>query len=186
MDNKNVIAAVALSMTVLLFWDFFGAPKKNDQNSKINKQVEQNKNNVPKPNQNKLPSINEIDFANNLSRSDSINESNRITIQPSSGDKINGEVYDMDIDVERGGAQLTYSGANFGWIATEAVNSIEGTARTGKILVESNPVVTSVVNTTDSQAYFQADADEVVLTGRNIKPNSVISGVVALGACWSQ
>ena len=81
MDNKNVIAAVALSMTVLLFWDFFGAPKKNDQNSKINKQVEQNKNNVPKPNQNKLPSINEIDFANNLSRSDSINESNRITIQ---------------------------------------------------------------------------------------------------------
>jgi YidC/Oxa1 family membrane protein insertase len=81
MDNKNVIAAVALSMTVLLFWDFFGAPKKNDQNSKINKQVEQNKNNVPKLNQNKLPSINEIDFANNLSRSDSINESNRITIQ---------------------------------------------------------------------------------------------------------
>ena len=81
MDNKNVIAAVALSMTVLLFWDFFGAPKKNDQNSKINKQVEQNKNNVPKPNQNKLPSINEIDFANNLSRSDSINESNRIKIE---------------------------------------------------------------------------------------------------------
>jgi len=108
-------------------------------------------------------------------------DSNRITIQPSSGDKINGEVYDMDIDVERGGAQLTYSGANFGWIATEAVNSIEGTARTGKILVESNPVVTSVVNTTDSQAYFQADADEVVLTGRNIKPNSVISFVKATG-----
>lgn len=108
-------------------------------------------------------------------------DSNRITIQPSSGDKINGEVYDMDIDVERGGAQLTYSGANFGWIATEAVNSIEGTARTGKILVESNPVITSVVNTTDSQAYFQADADEVVLTGRNIKPNSVISFVKATG-----
>lgn len=108
-------------------------------------------------------------------------DSNRITIQPSSGDKINGEVYDMDIDVERGGAQLTYSGANFGWIATEAVNSLEGTARTGKILVESNPVVTSVVNTTDSLAYFQADADEVLLTGRNIKPNSVISFVKATG-----
>ena len=108
-------------------------------------------------------------------------DSNRITIQPASGDLINGEVYDMDIDVERGGAQLTYSGSTYGWIATEAVNSLEGTARTGKILVESNPVVTSVVNTTDSLAYFQADADEVVLTGRNIKPGSIISFVKASG-----
>lgn len=107
--------------------------------------------------------------------------SNRITIRPANGNKINGEFYDMDIDVQRGGAQLTYSGADFGWIATEAVNGLEGTNRTGKILVESNPVVTSVVNTTDSLAYFQADADEVVLTGRNIKPNSVISFVKASG-----
>ena len=106
-------------------------------------------------------------------------DSNRITINPN-GENINGDVYELDIDVERGGAQLTYSNT-YGWIATEAVNSLEGTNRTGKILVESHPVVTSLVNTTDNLAYFQADNDQVKLTGRNLRPGSIISFVKASG-----
>lgn len=106
-------------------------------------------------------------------------DSNRITLNPN-GENINGDVYELDIDVERGGAQLTYS-STYGWVATEAVNSLEGTNRTGKILVESHPVVTSLVNTTDSLAYFQADNDQVKLTGRNLRPGSVISFVKASG-----
>ena len=106
-------------------------------------------------------------------------DSNRITINPN-GENINGDVYELDIDVERGGAQLTYS-STYGWVATEAVNSLEGTNRTGKILVESHPVVTSLVNTTDNLAYFQADNDQVKLTGRNLRPGSVISFVKASG-----
>ena len=106
-------------------------------------------------------------------------DSNRITLNPN-GENINGDVYELDIDVERGGAQLTYS-STYGWVATEAVNSLEGTNRTGKILVESHPVVTSLVNTTDNLAYFQADNDQVKLTGRNLRPGSVISFVKASG-----
>jgi len=106
-------------------------------------------------------------------------DSNRITLNPN-GENINGDVYELDIDVERGGAQLTYS-STYGWVATEAVNSLEGTNRTGKILVESHPVVTSLVNTTDNLAYFNADNDPVKLTGRNLRPGSIISFVKASG-----
>ena len=35
MDNKNVFVAIALSMSVLLFWGaFFETPKKDNQNLK--------------------------------------------------------------------------------------------------------------------------------------------------------
>ena len=36
MDNKNVFVAIALSMSVLLFWGaFFETPKKDNQNLKL-------------------------------------------------------------------------------------------------------------------------------------------------------
>ncbi len=81
MDNKNVIAAIALSMAVLLFWDFFGAPKKNDQNLKTNNQVEQKKDASITAKQNELPAINNPNPKNKLSRLDSINKSDRIKIE---------------------------------------------------------------------------------------------------------
>ena len=44
MDNKNVFVAIALSMSVLLFWGaFFETPKKDNQNLNTNNQVQ------PKP-----------------------------------------------------------------------------------------------------------------------------------------
>ena len=42
MDNKNVFVAIALSMSVLLFWGaFFEQPKENSQNLKNKNQIQQ-------------------------------------------------------------------------------------------------------------------------------------------------
>ena len=42
MENKNVFVAIALSMSVLLFWGaLFETPKKDDQNLTTNNQIEQ-------------------------------------------------------------------------------------------------------------------------------------------------
>ena len=41
MDNKNVFVAIALSMSVLLFWGaFFETPKKDNSNFKANNQIQ--------------------------------------------------------------------------------------------------------------------------------------------------
>ena len=41
MDNKNVFVAIALSMSVLLFWGaFFETPKKDNPNLKANNQIQ--------------------------------------------------------------------------------------------------------------------------------------------------
>ena len=61
MDNKNVFVAIALSMSVLLFWGaFFESPKKDNQNSKENNQIQQKAENSITPNGNQAPSINQI------------------------------------------------------------------------------------------------------------------------------
>ena len=76
MDNKNVFVAIALSMSVLLFWGaFFETPrkptaKKNDQN--IEKRVEQST---------IAPSISQPQIIKKLTREDAINNSKRIKIE---------------------------------------------------------------------------------------------------------
>ena len=52
MDNRNVFVAIALSMSVLLFWGaFFETPKNNIEN-KTNKQIEKKDNSIqPSANQ---------------------------------------------------------------------------------------------------------------------------------------
>ena len=46
MDNRNVFVAIALSMSVLLFWGaFFETPKNNIEN-KTNKQIEKKDNSI--------------------------------------------------------------------------------------------------------------------------------------------
>ena len=82
MDNKNVFVAIALSMSVLLFWGaFFETPKKDNQNLKANNQIQQKTENSITPNTNQAPSINQISVEKKLSRKDSINKSNRIKIE---------------------------------------------------------------------------------------------------------
>ena len=61
MDNKNVFVAIALSMSVLLFWGaFFETPKKDNQNLETNNQVQQKTENSITPSTNQAPSINQI------------------------------------------------------------------------------------------------------------------------------
>ena len=76
MDNKNVFVAIALSMSVLLFWGaFFETPRKStgpQTNNKIENKVEESSI-VPTIGQ---PTVNSI-----LSREESISKSNRVKIE---------------------------------------------------------------------------------------------------------
>ena len=73
MDNKNVFIAIALSMSVLLFWAaFFESPRPVNDNSV---QQQNNNENIITPN------INETLKVNVISREDSIKSSERIKIE---------------------------------------------------------------------------------------------------------
>ncbi len=73
MDNKNVFIAIALSMSVLLFWAaFFETPK--PVNNNISQQKKTNESAI-------TPNINESLKINKISREDSIKNSKRIKIE---------------------------------------------------------------------------------------------------------
>ena len=75
MDNKNVFIAIALSMSVLLFWAaFFETPKPINKNSTQQEQKKNNENII-------TPNINGSPKANKISRADSIKSSSRIKIE---------------------------------------------------------------------------------------------------------
>ena len=75
MDNKNVFIAIALSMSVLLFWAaFFETPKPINNNSTQQEQKKNNENII-------TPNINGSPKANKISRADSIKNSSRIKIE---------------------------------------------------------------------------------------------------------
>ena len=79
MDNKNVFVAIALSMSVLLFWGaFFETPKK-PINSKNNQKVEQKSETGSI-----APTINQSTIIKNISREDSIKKDKRIKIENNS------------------------------------------------------------------------------------------------------
>jgi len=81
MDNKNVFIAIALSMSVLLFWGaFFETPKENNQIAQKKNQIEQQENLIT-PSQNESPLINQVNIEKKLSRLESINKSGRIKIE---------------------------------------------------------------------------------------------------------
>ncbi|MBD1150049.1 membrane protein insertase YidC [Pelagibacterales bacterium SAG-MED29] len=74
MDNKNVFIAIALSMSVLLFWAaFFENPKPANDNA-VQQQKKANENNI-------TPNIDESLKINLISREDSIKSSERIKIE---------------------------------------------------------------------------------------------------------
>ena len=79
MDNRNVFVAIALSMSVLLFWGaFFETPKK-PINPKDNKKVEQ------KSEAGSIaPTINQPTVVKNISREDSIEKDKRVKIENNS------------------------------------------------------------------------------------------------------
>jgi len=79
MDNKNVFVAIALSMSVLLFWGaFFETPRKSlDQqsNTKIEKKSDQ---------ESISPTISQPQVVTKLTREESISMSERVTIENNS------------------------------------------------------------------------------------------------------
>ena len=79
MDNRNVFVAIALSMSVLLFWGaFFETPKK-PINSKDNQKVEQKSETGSI-----APTINQPTIVKNISREDSIKKDKRVRIENNS------------------------------------------------------------------------------------------------------
>ena len=84
MDNKNVFVAIALSMSVLLFWGaFFETPRQEQKiidNTKIEKRDQTN---------NIVPNLNPEIIKEKISREDSLVKSNRIIIE---NDKVLGSL----------------------------------------------------------------------------------------------
>ena len=76
MDNRNVFVAIALSMSVLLFWGaFFETPREpidQQNNQNVEKKIEQNS---------IAPTISQPQVVKKLTREDSINNSKRVKIE---------------------------------------------------------------------------------------------------------
>ena len=81
MDNKNVFVAIALSMSVLLFWGAFFETPKTRIEEKTNNQIQEKTENSITPSDNQAPSIEQLIVAKNISRSESIKSSDRIRIE---------------------------------------------------------------------------------------------------------
>jgi len=87
MENKNVFIAVALSMSVLLFWSaFFDPPEPNVEQTEI---VKNEKIENKKLDSGIVPSINESSTEQVISRRDSIKKTNRILLE---NQKIKGSI----------------------------------------------------------------------------------------------
>ena len=81
MDNKNVFVAIALSMSVLLFWGAFFETPKNQIEQKTNNQIQEKTENSITPCANQAPSLNQLTVEKKISRDESINNSDRIRIE---------------------------------------------------------------------------------------------------------
>ena len=81
MENKNVFIAVALSMSVLLFWSAFFEPPKPTQQTQIEK-TENIENNSKKSNDNGItPQINTVIQEKEISRAESIQKNKRVNFE---------------------------------------------------------------------------------------------------------
>ena len=85
MDNRNVFVAIALSMSVLLFWGaFFDAPKQ--QRNVVSQKQERNLNS---PTNQITPDINQFKTETTLSRKDAITQNDRVIIK---NDNVEGSI----------------------------------------------------------------------------------------------
>ena len=79
--DKNVFVAIALSMSVLLFWGAFFETPKNQIEQKTNNQIQEKTENSITPSTNQAPTINQLAVEKKVSRDESINNSDRIRIE---------------------------------------------------------------------------------------------------------
>ena len=88
MENKNVFIAVALSMSVLLFWSAFFETPKPTQQTQIEKT--QDNNNSQKSDDNGItPQINTVIQEKEISRTESIQKNKRVNFE---NNKISGSI----------------------------------------------------------------------------------------------
>ena len=81
MDNKNVFVAIALSMSVLLFWGAFVENPESSIERKVESQIQEETNSSITPSANQAPSINQLNIEKKISRNESIKKSDRIKIE---------------------------------------------------------------------------------------------------------
>ena len=81
MDNKNVFVAIALSMSVLLFWGAFFETPKTKVEEKTNNQIQEKTENSIAPSTNQAPSINQLTAKKKISRTESIENSDRLRVE---------------------------------------------------------------------------------------------------------
>ena len=79
--DRNVFVAIALSMSVLLFWGAFFETPKNQIEQKTNNQIQEKTENSITPSTNQAPSINQLTVKKKISRDESIKNSDRIKIE---------------------------------------------------------------------------------------------------------
>ena len=79
--DRNVFVAIALSMSVLLFWGAFFETPKNKIEEKTDTQIQEKSENSITPSTNQAPSINQLTVEKKVSRSESIKNSDRIRIE---------------------------------------------------------------------------------------------------------
>jgi YidC/Oxa1 family membrane protein insertase len=81
MDNKNVFVAIALSMSVLLFWGAFIENPESSIERKVESQIQEETNSSITPSANQAPSINQLNIEKKISRNESIDKSDRVKIE---------------------------------------------------------------------------------------------------------
>ena len=87
MDNKNVFIAVALSMSVLLFWSaFIDPPKPMENQTKVVKKQQENNKEIDSG---IVPNINNSNTEIKISRKESIKKTNRVLLE---NNKIKGSI----------------------------------------------------------------------------------------------
>ena len=79
MDNRNVFVAIALSMSVLLFWGAFFETQKKSNDPKNNQKVKQKSGTSSI-----APTINQPTIVKNISREDAIKKDKRVIIENNS------------------------------------------------------------------------------------------------------
>ena len=81
MEGRNVIIAIALSLSVILFWEaFMTVPKKELQNNSTSQSKQFKEENDNNKDDSIAPSINEIKIPKSVSRNESIDSVQRIKI----------------------------------------------------------------------------------------------------------
>ena len=79
--DKNVFVAIALSMSVLLFWGAFFETPKNKFEEKTNNQIQEKTENSITPSTSLTPSINQLTIEKKVTRTESIESSDRLKVE---------------------------------------------------------------------------------------------------------